>query len=495
MNILHSIFKLVLFAFIIFLLIIVVPALFHLGNTYIRDKKIIEQQEDTYVNDASKLNKTKVNQIISIPTDQQEAEQQLQELLREANEKNWKISIAGAQHSMGGHTIYPGGIVINMKPFKQMQLDEKRNILTVQAGALWSDIIPYLDTKGYSIKVMQSNNAFSVGGSLSVNCHGWQTNSSPIASTVESIRIMQADGSIVRASRTEHKELFSLALGGYGLFGIILDADLQVAPNQTYSLKRYIVPADTFVSEYTNKVINNPSAQLAYGRLDITKDNFLKEAILNMYTVENNIKPNPLVSTLKPNRLERTVFQGSVGSDYGKKVRWFSEKHLFSFVASSIVSRNKILNAPVDTVENYQPNSTNILHEYFIPAKYVNTFISDLRTTIPKHKLDLLNITIRYVKKDTDTMLSYANEDMLSFVLFFNQQKTETAEKEMEELTQQLINITKKNKGTYYLPYRLHATKEQFYEIYPEAKQFFELKKKYDPNEIFQNSFYLKYKE
>src|SRR5437660_314829 len=86
---------------------------------------------------------------------------------------------------------------------------------------LWH-IIPYLDRRRHSVAVMQSDNTFSVGGSLSVNCHGWQFGRPPIASTVESLRLMQADGSIVRCSRTENPELFSLVLGGYGLFGIIL---------------------------------------------------------------------------------------------------------------------------------------------------------------------------------------------------------------------------------------------------------------------------------
>jgi FAD/FMN-containing dehydrogenase len=47
--------------------------------------------------------------------------------------------------------------------------------------------------------------------------------------------------------------------------------------------------------------------------------------------------------------------------------------------------------------------------------------------------------------------------------------------------------------GRYYLPYRLHATPKQFNEAYPQAEKFFELKRKYDPEELFQNEFYLKY--
>src|SRR5207247_2233540 len=141
------------------------------------------------------------------------------------------------RNSMGGHTIRPGGIVIDMLPFRKMELDEENGMLHVQAGARWKDILPYLDQRGRSVAVMQSDNTFSVGGSLSVNCHGWQFGRPPISSTVENFRLMKADGSIVRCSRAENQELFSLVLGGYGLFGIILDVDLRVVPNERYRLE------------------------------------------------------------------------------------------------------------------------------------------------------------------------------------------------------------------------------------------------------------------
>ena len=47
--------------------------------------------------------------------------------------------------------------------------------------------------------------------------------------------------------------------------------------------------------------------------------------------------------------------------------------------------------------------------------------------------------------------------------------------------------------GRYYLPYRLHATREQFRRAYPRSDRFFELKALYDPGELFQNQFYRRY--
>src|SRR5262245_53477195 len=190
------------------------------------DVDCVEPVQAGFVNDASRMNLTAVREVRSVPADPVEAERALAALLAEANEKGWKVSIAGAQHTMGGHTIYPGGVVIDMRPLTRMELDEKTNMLHVGAGAMWSDVIAYLDARGRSVGVMQANNSFTVGGSISANCHGWQVGRPPIDSTVRGFRLMLSDGKIVRCSREENAELFSAVLGGYGLFGVILDVDL-----------------------------------------------------------------------------------------------------------------------------------------------------------------------------------------------------------------------------------------------------------------------------
>jgi len=206
--------------FLIFIAVISIPAI-HLIRTKINEHQNIEQLPTGYRDDASHLNKTKVSKIVDIETDPQAIQKQLQALLHYAQKNHLKISISGAKHSMGGHTIYPDGIALNMLPYNHMNLDEKNNILTIGSGATWEQALQYLDKYGKSIAVMQSFSNFSIGGSISVNGHGWQKSAPPISSTVESFTLMKANGEIVKCSRVENPELFKLVIGGYGLFGII----------------------------------------------------------------------------------------------------------------------------------------------------------------------------------------------------------------------------------------------------------------------------------
>ncbi|MEF4136242.1 FAD-binding protein, partial [Escherichia coli] len=94
--------------------------------------------------------------IVDIENDPQAMQKQLQELLIYAQENHLKVSLSGAKHSMGGHTIYPEGIALNMLPYNHMSFDEKTNILTIGSGATWEQALQYLDQYGKSIAVMQS---------------------------------------------------------------------------------------------------------------------------------------------------------------------------------------------------------------------------------------------------------------------------------------------------------------------------------------------------
>jgi FAD/FMN-containing dehydrogenase len=466
----------------------------HLTLATLRDRQDRPLAARGSIDDASGLDETRVAEVWNIPADSVSAEKQLVALVQRGRAEGLAISIAGARHSMGGHSIRRDGIVINMLPFHGMQLDEARNILRVQAGARWSEIIPLLNARGRSVAVMQSNNSFSVGGSLSVNCHGWQAKRPPIASTVESFRILRADGSIVRCSREENAELFSLALGGYGLFGVVLDADLRVVPNEKYRLERFVIPGNQYVSTFERHVSHTSDVGMAYGRLSVAPESFLREAILNVFhrVPSGTGKPSP-INFPEISGLTRAMFRGQVASDYGKSLRWEAEKRFEGVLSSRPVYRNQLLNEAVDVFANRSAESTDILHEYFVPPESFDALVVQLQLIITKHKGDLLNVTVRDVLRDDDTVLRYADRDMFALVLLFNQPRTAEGDASMEAMTRELIDAAVRLGGRYYLPYRLHATSEQLRNAYPQVSRFLELKRHYDPQETFQNSFYLKY--
>lgn len=469
-----------------------VKTLLHLLQTALNDRDERESIPIGFVDDASRLNRTRVAEVCSVSGLQDQPEEQLRTHLQHARDSKLPLSIAGTRHTMGGQTLTPGGMILDMLGLHETHLNEQRNILHVQAGARWSHVLRYLHEQGCSIRVMQSNSSFSVGGSLSANCHGWQPMSPPISSTVLAFRLLLSDGTVIRCSREEHTELFSLALGGYGLFGVVIDAELAVTANERYRAIRRVVPSAEYPAFYEEQTKRDAQIGLAYGRFNVEPDHFLREILLTMYAVLPHRLRSPL-GELGLAGVRRLVFRGSVGSAYGKALRWKLEKRFSQMPLGSGITRNHLLNEGVEVFQNRSAASTDILQEYFVPPTRLEPFLEQVRMIIPAHRADLLNVTIRFVAPDQESFLRYADQDLFALVMLFNQPRTQQADQQMARMTGELIDASLAAGGRYYLPYRLHATFEQFHRAYPQAQQFFKLKRQYDPEELFQNEWYRKY--
>lgn len=470
------------------------PPAIHLARTALHDEPSLAPTSPGHAEDASRLNATPIFEIWHMPTSPQAAEQQLVKLLERARRDQLPVTIAGAKHSMGGHTIARDGIVIDMLPFRAMALSPDKSVLSVQAGALWADIIPFLDSHGRSVAIMQSDNSFSVGGSLSVNVHGWQAKRPPIAASVKSFRLVTADGQTLRCSRTENPQLFALALGGYGLFGIILDAELWTVPNEWYEVENYSIPVERYAEIFRHRVDHDSSVEMVYTRLRVTQKAFLDEAILTVYRKTNG--PHAPLAKLEASHLDplrRAIFRGSIESDYGKMLRWHLEKIFGEKIGHDLTTRNQLLNGHVALYSNRNESRTDIIQEYFLPPNQLAAFLLLARKIIPQHNVDLLNVTLRDVRQDNDTLLRYADQDVTAVVMLFNQARTQDGESSMSQLTRKLIDASLRLGGRYYLPYRPHATFEQFIQAYPQAREFAMLKQQYDSGDHFRNQFYLKY--
>jgi hypothetical protein len=63
----------------------------------------------------------------------------------------------------------------------------------------------------------------------------------------------------------------------------------------------------------------------------------------------------------------------------------------------------------------------------------------------------------------------------------------------MRDLTRDLIDLSSRVGGRFFLPYQLHYTAQQLERAYPEIRAFFAAKKRYDPDLLLTNTFYEKY--
>ena len=305
---------------------------------------------------------------------------------------------------------------------------------------------------------------------------------------------MTADGRVHEVSRTREPELFSLVLGGYGLFGVVLEVELALVPNARYDVARVVVPTAQYAEVFAREVGGEPDTEMAFGRLSIVPgDDYLGEAILTVFRRAADQSELPAMGTAGLAPMRRLVFRASADGPAGKRLRWQAERKLGELLASRTVTRNSLLSEGVDVYENRSATSTDVLHEYFVPRASFAAFVERLAAIVTAQGGNLLNVTVRDVSTDHDAFLRFADQDMFALVLLFEQPFGADAEHAMQDMTRALVDAALELGGRHYLPYRLHATDAQMHRAYPQLGEFFARKRALDPGELFQNGFWRTY--
>jgi hypothetical protein len=192
-----------------------------------------KKEQPTIVNDITQLNPIEVTRVIQ-PTS-------IEDIIGAIQSSTGPISIGGGRFSQGGKIAYPDSIHVDMRAFnKVLAFDATKKQVTVQSGITWRDLQEIIDTVNLSIKKMQTYANFTVGGSLSVNVHGRYIGEGPIIRSVESIKLIKANGEIVNASPTENSTLFYGTIGGYGGIAVIAEENTCYETTSKGSLEKGI---------------------------------------------------------------------------------------------------------------------------------------------------------------------------------------------------------------------------------------------------------------
>ncbi len=435
--------------------------------------------------DVTQLNPIRVDKVIRPTT--------TDEIVSAVRNHEGAISIGGARHSMGGQIASEHSLHIDMRRFEGVlafRPNEKQ--ITVQAGARWRSLQERIDPANLSIQIMQSYSNFTVGGSLSVNAHGRYVGHGPIIESVKSIRIVLADGSVVNADREHNSEIFYGAIGGYGGLGVITEATLDLADN--VKLKRR---ADTIaVSHYKEYFFSNirESADALFHNADIYPPKYETAHLVTFFKTDEPVTvPDHLISTYKSYRQERF--------GYWLVSRWRWGAWLRQYILDPMHYRDEPVvwrnyEASYDAAE-LEPAaravSTYALQEYFVPVDHFDDFVNRMRNVFRQYKPSIVNVSVRHANKDPGSLLAWARTEVFAFVIYYSQGTSADAQARVGEWTRDLIDAASSLGGSYYLPYQLHATDEQFLKAYPDALKFFELKRRLDPTNKFRNELWNKY--
>jgi decaprenylphospho-beta-D-ribofuranose 2-oxidase len=426
----------------------------------------------------------------------------LQAVVRDAKARGLKVSISGSRHSQGGHTYTAGGVVLNMRGFNRiLAIDTAGPTITVESGATWDEVQRALAPRGLAIKVMQSSNIFTVGGTLSANAHGRDLDVMQVVEVVERFHLLLADGSVVEVSRSENPELFSLVIGGYGMYGVILDVTLRVTRDELYEQRAVSMDYQEFPGYFAQHIKTDPEVVFMLVRPSIDPDaaSFLRDLVVVTWR-----RPAPGVTgsftlTEEEHVLRDRFFLGlSRKFDWAKSLRWSLQKKVeLGAGEARIVSRNNAMRpplAPLELLEYHSRHDTDIIQEYYVPMDRFIPFMDQFRDILVAGKMNVLSSTVRYVRSDSTPVMAYApRSDVFAIIQMSNVGLSAEDQAHAQNVTQRLVDAALENGGTYYLTYQLYPTPEQLHRAYPKAAMAFDRKRFYDPDEIFSSQFYEKY--
>ncbi|MGO4535726.1 FAD-binding oxidoreductase [Leifsonia sp. 2MCAF36] len=152
--------------------------------------------------------------------------------VRFAGENQLEIAVRGGGHSFAGFSTTDSGIVVDLARLTDVTvLDEERHIVRIGGGATWGHVADVLSPRGLAISSGDTRSV-GVGGLTLSGGLGWKVRRYGLAlDSLRAIEIVVADGTILRASASENRDLFWAIRGGGGNFGIVTAFDFIAHPS------------------------------------------------------------------------------------------------------------------------------------------------------------------------------------------------------------------------------------------------------------------------
>lgn len=420
----------------------------------------------------------------------------VQEIVKQAKEQGKKIALAGTKMSQGGHSLpsQTTSFLLNSKLLNRVEIIVAEKMAKVGPGSTWKDIQEAAHQVGLAVQVMQASNLFSVGGSLSTNVHGWDHKRGALAETVRSVTIVDAEGEIQTLRPGE--ELFSLVLGGYGMFGVIVEAEIALADDVVVQRLGTLMPVDAYPDYFVHTVQTNPDMVLHYGKLSLDPFHLFESVIAVDYTATDVPYQRSEKLPHEPANghwYERLAIHALRTYPYLIPLKQIHDNQ--TFLQPKVMSRNEAMQPTIRFVYDSNDQNADMLQEFFLPIDQLTDFLMQLRAVVIDYDIHLFNATIRHVKQDCLTALPYAQQDVLAVVLYYNEPVSPENIKKVELFTQRAVDTALAYGGTYYLPYHRFPSREQFQKAYPQYKKVKDKRNLYDPQRMFSSQFTAHYFE
>ena len=456
------------------------------------------------VNDIhSRLNQTSVREVVA-PSSAAE----VRRAIRRVRIYGGRAAVAGGRHAMGGQQFLTSGALIDTRNLKEVtSLDGKRGLVEVGAGVLWSELIPKLRRiqgscqSSWSIVQKQTGaDRMSIGGALAANGHGRGLTLKPIVQDVESFILIDAEGKFRECSRTSNPELFSLAIGGYGLFGVITDVTLRLQPAGRLERVVEVFDVENLPGAFEQRIEDG----YVYGDFqfmtDENSDDFMRAGVFSCYRrTDDQISDHDATrSTLSADDWKGLIHLGHV--DKAAAFNAYADFYMGTSGQTYDIDEFQLsvyldgYHVELDRMMGSASAGSEMITELYVPLAELPAFMAKASDTLRRENANVIYGTIRLIEEDDVTYLRWANQRYACIVFNLHVDHTDEGIAQAANAFRGLIDDANSFDGSFFLTYHRWATDEQVKRAYPQFGEFLALKRKYDPAEVFASDWYDHYR-
>ena len=339
----------------------------------------------------------------------------------------------------------------------------------MEGGIQWPELIGYTvsaqagRTPSWGIVQKQTGaDRLTIAGALAANAHGRGLTYRPSSRTSRRSRWWTPAARSSGCSREENAELFRLAIGGYGLFGVITAVTLRLAPRRKLERVVRVMDVDELMPAFERRIADG----FLYGDFQYATDpgeDLLRKGVFSCYRPVEDSRPMPDT-------------QKELGVDDWQRLLYLShadKPRAFSAYASYYLSTSGQLywsdTAQLSVyIDDYHTDlarrlgaaerATEMISEIYVPRASLDRFLEDVRRDVRENKVELIYGTIRLIERDEETVLAWAQEPWACVIFNIHTVHTPAGLERSAAAFRRLIDHGLRYGGSYFLTYHRWAT-------------------------------------
>ncbi len=395
----------------------------------------------------------------------------------------------GLGRSYGDPAVCTDGVVVGMRSRRHyLSFDDQRGVLHAESGASLADVIETFLPRGWFPPTVPGTKFVTIGGAIAADIHGKNHHvDGSFGSFVDFFTLLAADGRVLTCSRDRNRQLFEATVGGMGLTGIVLDAQIRLrrvpsawchvqterARDLGDMLSRLTSEDDAF--RYSVAWLDGIARGRSLGRGVLMRANTADPSAL-----PPRWRSRPHCSSPRRRHTLPCFLPGVTVNPVSMRLLNSTYYHLHR-PGESLVDFDRYF-FPLDAVEHWNRGYGRrgfVQYQALFPNDSAETGTRELLECVTRSRLSSFLAVLKRSGPAGDGMLSYLFPGVTLALDFPN------VGPRLAEITKQLDRILLKHDGRLYLAKDALTSAETIRAMYPRLDEFLDVRRQIDPDGLF----------